>query len=69
MMNIREYFETLLSTTNDIDLVEDLETKVSDMDDDELEFWAQKNGVDLTATEVVGGTEYLVHTLWIWDMD
>ena len=66
MMNIREYFEHLYNTTENVDDIIELEQEVYDMDDDEFELYCKSNDIDLTAVDDTTGE--LVVTLWAWDM-
>ena len=66
MMNIREYFEHLYNTTENIDDIIELEQEVYDMDDDEFELYCKSNDIDLTVVDDTTGE--LVVTLWAWDM-
>ena len=66
MMNIREYFEHLYNTTENVDDIIELEQEVYDMDDDEFELYCKSNDIDLTVVDDTTGE--LVVTLWAWDM-
>ena len=72
MMNIREYFDKMMTealTDEEMDEVIELEnTMFHCMEDDELDFesWAHENGIDLNARDALTGE--FVLTLWCWDM-
>lgn len=75
MMNIREYFKNLYTKANTDEewfAVEEYETATWEMfqegTEEEIELWASKCNVDLSATKVVLGTPELITTLWAWDM-
>ncbi len=66
MMNIREYIESLDEEERD----EIAYTMYQISQDDPLDFecYCIENGIDLTATEMVGREEIPVVVLWGWDM-
>lgn len=71
-MTIREYFDNILNTTDDFDAyceAQDALYSALDDEDFDLQAWADERGVDLTATQMVGGEAIRVFTLWCWDMD
>ena len=75
MMNIQEYFKTLmLNARDDEETEEAIEIELimyRVLEENELDFenWAHEEGIDLTAKKVVFGEEIPVLTLWCWDME
>lgn len=71
MMNIREYFNKLYS--EDWDKGEEIESIVWDWyNNDEEKFynWVEENNIDLDdVTDMIGGEQEYVLTLWVWDME
>lgn len=69
MTNIKEYFNNLYNnakTDKEWDAITDYETKVYEMEEGFKE-WANKNNIDLTATDSKTGETILQH--WAWDME
>ena len=68
MMNVREYFESLMNVMG-IDKMFDLEEKLYEMYDKNYEgfvSYMKKNNVDLEVIDEK--TNEKVLTLWVWDM-
>lgn len=75
MTNIKEYFNNMYkatTTTEEYEAVMEYEDSIYELFEEgtekEVEAWATEQGVSLTATQVVLGSEELVTTLWAWDM-
>ena len=69
MMNVREYFDSLMDTM-DLDELFELEDQLLEMyckDDGSFEKYMESHGVDLSAKNEELGETFL--TLWIWDVD
>lgn len=69
MMNVREYFDSLMSKM-DLDEMFELEDQLLEMyyeDDGSFEEYMEAHNVDLSAKNEELGETYL--TLWVWDMD
>lgn len=72
-MTIREYFDNMMTGLADeeMDDVLDYEATIYQCYEDDYDdfcIWAIENGIDTEATEMVGGHEYYVTTMWAWDM-
>ena len=73
-MTIREYFDNMYdaaTTDAEFDEVTELQNVMYNVlveNEDDFTVWADEEGIDLTATEMIMGEEYLVLTTWCWDM-
>ena len=73
-MTIREYFNNMYdaaTTDEEFDEVNELERVMYNVlidNEDDFTTWAIEEGIDLTATEIIMGEEYLVLTTWCWDV-
>ena len=73
-MTIREYFDNMYDATTtdaEFDEVTELQNVMYNVlveNEDDFTIWADEEGIDLTATEIIMGEEYLVLTTWCWDM-
>ena len=65
-MTIREYIDAL--DEEERDEVAYTLYQISQDDPEDFELWCHENGIDLTATELVGREEIPVVVLWGWDM-
>ena len=69
MMNVREYFDSLLDEM-ELDEMFDLEDRLLEMyynDDGSFEEYMESHNVDLSMKDKELNETYL--TLWVWDMD
>lgn len=69
MMNVREYFESLMNEM-DLDDLFDLEDRLLEMyyeDDGSFDEYMESHGVDVLMVDEKTGER--VVTLWVWDMD